>query len=446
MDARAIALSVPLFFLLIALELYVTRRRHQRAFALHDSIASLSCGVGQQAIALVTAAAKAGGYALVFARFHLLEISPRSPLAWLALLLGTDLAYYAYHRASHRVNFLWATHAVHHQSEEYNLTTALRQSWFTGFTAWIFYLPLAIIGFPTAMFVAMYTLITLYQFWIHTRAVDRIGLFEAFLNTPSHHRVHHGIDPAYIDRNYAGVFIVWDRLFGTFEPERREPVYGTVKPLASFNPFRANVEPWAQLFALARQTRRLRDRVWLFLAPPEWRPADLGGTVVIPGVSRGSQRKFEAVAPRGLDAYLVVTFALVVIGTTALLGFEEQLGSTGEILAAAAILVGVVTPGALVEARRWAVPLEWIRLAALVPLAAWLARGSAHALVIAAIVGAGALGLAIWVGRYRSRRPEEAIDLDLDRALATASTTGPTMDPSSTTAPHGVSDAPAAIT
>lgn len=446
MDARAIAISVPLFFLLIAVELYVTRRRRRQAFALHDAIASLSCGVGQQAIALVTAAAKAGGYALVYERFHLLEISPRSAVAWLALLLGADLAYYAYHRASHRVNFLWATHAVHHQSEEYNLTTALRQSWFTGFTSWIFYLPLAIIGFPTGMFVAMYTLITLYQFWIHTRAVDRIGLFEAFLNTPSHHRVHHGIDPGYIDRNYAGVFIVWDRLFGTFEPERREPVYGTVSPLASFNPFWANVEPWAHLVALARQTRRLRDRVWLFFAPPTFRPADLGGAVTVPDVSRGSQRKYETVTPRGLDAYVVVTFALVVLGTTALLGFQEQLGSAGQLLVAAAILAALVTPGALFEGRRWAVPFEWIRLAALVPLAAWIARGAGHALVAAAIVGAGALGLASWVGRYRSRRPEEAIPLEPERALAAASTTVPTPEPPSTTAPTVAREAPAAIT
>lgn len=444
MDARAIALSVPLFFLLIAVELYVTRRRRQQAFAFHDAIASLSCGVGQQAIALVTAAAKAGGYALVFARLHVLEISPRSPVAWLALLLGTDLAYYAYHRASHRVNFLWATHAVHHQSEEYNLTTALRQSWFTGFTAWIFYLPLAIIGFPTGMFVAMYTLITLYQFWIHTRAVDRIGFFEAFLNTPSHHRVHHGIDPAYIDRNYAGVFIVWDRLFGTFEPERREPVYGTVKPLASFSPFRANLEPWAEIVALARQTGRLRDKVWLFLAPPEWRPADLGGTVTVPEVSRASQRKYETVAPCGLDAYVVVTFALVVLGTTALLGFQEQLGSLGQLLAATAILAALVSPGALFEGRRWAVPFEWIRLAALIPLAAWIARESAHGLAVSAIVGGATLGLAIWVGRYRSRRPEDAIPLE--RALATASTTATALAPSSTTVPTGSRDAPVAIT
>jgi hypothetical protein len=310
------------------------------------------------------------------------------------------------------VNFLWATHAVHHQSEEYNLSTALRQSWFTSFTSWIFYLPLAVIGFPTGMFVLIYTLNTLYQFWIHTRAVDRIGFFEAFLNTPSHHRVHHGVDPAYIDRNYAGVFIVWDRLFGTFEREGREPVYGTVKPLGSFNPFWANLEPWVQLFALARSTKRLRDKVAIFLAPPEWRPADLGGNVTIPDVSRAAQRKYETVVPRGLNLYVGVAFALVVAGTTALLAFQSELGASGVALAAASILFGLLTPGGLFEARRWAVPAEWIRLGLLVAFAAWLARDRASQLSIVAGASVVALGLAIWVGRYRSRRPEEAVPLD----------------------------------
>lgn len=418
MDARAIALSIPFFFLLIALELFVTRKRGEQVYAFHDAISSLSCGVGQQAIGLVGAALKITGYALVYESFHVLAISPRSAVAWLVLFVAVDLAYYAYHWASHRVNFLWATHAVHHQSEEYNLTTALRQSWFTGFTSWIFYLPLAVVGFPPGMFVLVFTLNTLYQFWIHTRAIDRMGFFEAFLNTPSHHRVHHGVDPAYIDRNYAGVFIVWDRLFGTFEREGREPVYGTVKPLGSFNPFWANLEPWVQLFALARRTKRLRDKVGIFLAPPEWRPADLGGTVTIPDVSRAAQRKYDTVVPRGLNLYVGVAYLLVVGGTTALLAFQGELGVSGVVLATASILFGLLTPGGLFDARRWAVPIEWIRLGLLVAFAAWLARESALQIPVVAGASVVALGLALWVGRYRSRRPEEAVPIE--RAMAGA--------------------------
>ena len=419
MDALAIALAIPVFVLLIALELMLTRRRRERAFAFHDSVNSLSCGVGQQVIGLLTAAAKAAGYALVYERFHQTTISPRSPLAWVALLFAVDLAYYAYHRASHRVNFFWATHAVHHQSEEYNLSTALRQSWFTSFTSWIFYLPLAVIGFPTAMFVAMYTLNTLYQFWIHTRTIHRVGFLEAFLNTPSHHRVHHGTDPVYIDKNYAGIFILWDRLFGTFQQEVREPVYGTVEPLASWNPFWANLEPWAHLFGRMRQTRRLRDKLFFLVAPPEWRPADLGGVVTLPEVSRATQRKYDTLTPRGLDAYVGLVFSLQVAGTTALLAFQSKLGALGQALAAASLLFGLLTPGALFEARRWAVPVEWLRLALLVAFAAWLARDHALLVPVTAGVGAAALILAAWVGRYRSRRPEEAVPID--RALPSPS-------------------------
>jgi len=419
MDALAIALSVPVFFLLIALELTLSRRRRERAFAFHDSVNSLSCGVGQQVIGLLTAAAKAAGYALVYERFHLTTISPRSPVAWIVLLFAVDFAYYVYHWASHRVNFFWATHVVHHQSEEYNLSTALRQSWFTSFTSWIFYLPLAVIGFPTTMFVAMYTLNTLYQFWIHTRIVHRVGFLEAFLNTPSHHRVHHGTDPIYIDKNYAGIFIIWDRLFGTFQEEVREPVYGTVHPLASWNPFWANLEPFVNLAAATRRPRRLRDKLFTLIAPPEWRPADLGGNVTIPDVSRATQRKYDTLAPRGLDAYVGVVFTLLVGGTTALLAFQSKLSADGQALAAASILFGLLTPGALFEARRWAVPLEWLRLGLLVAFAAWLARGSALQIPVIAGAGGAALVLAIWVGRYRSRRPEEAVPID--RSMPTPS-------------------------
>jgi len=147
---------------------------------------------------------------------------------------------------------------------------ALRQSWFGPLFSWVFYVPLAIAGFPPVMFLITHTLNTLYQFFIHTRLVGRLGPLEHFMNTPSHHRVHHGINPQYIDKNYAGVFIIWDRLLGTFEPEGVEPVYGLVKPLGSFSPLWANVHRWVEIASLSRQSRRLRDKLWAWLAPPGW--------------------------------------------------------------------------------------------------------------------------------------------------------------------------------
>lgn len=425
MDARSIALAIPLFFLFIGVEILITRRHPDRGYALADAVSNLSCGVGQQVIGAVAGAAKIAAYAFVYHHLRLLTVSPRSLAAWLVLFVALDLCYYAYHRASHRVNFFWATHAVHHQSEEYNLTTALRQSWFTSFTSFLFYLPLALIGFPPLMFVLTLTANTLYQFWIHTRVVDRLGAIEAVLNTPSHHRVHHGTDPLYIDRNYAGVFIVWDRLFGTFQREEHEPVYGTVKPLASWNPVWANLEPWVHLARMARQTGRLRDKVLVWFMPPEWRPADLGGPVTVPEVSRAAQRKYATPAPVGLAVYVVVSFALAAAVTMALLLFASALTASKCAAIAAVMLLGLVTMGALFEAKAWAVPLEWCRLAAAAALGCWLARGTAAFVPVALLASAAGIALGVWVGRYRGlgsarREPTSTEGAGDEQARATA--------------------------
>ena len=256
MEERYIAAAVPLFFLLIGFELWAQRRRGRAKYRFHDSIASLSCGVGQQTLNLGLTAVFLGAYSALFERFALFRVSPSSPLGWAVLLFAVDLSYYALHRADHRVNVLWAGHAVHHQSEEYNLSTALRQSWLEALLGTPFYLPLAVLGFPPVMFATMLTVNTLYQFWIHTRSVGKLGALEGIINTPSAHRVHHGVDPQYIDKNYGGMLSIWDRLFGTYEPEGVEPIYGTVKPLASHNPLWANVAEWARLWEMARATRR----------------------------------------------------------------------------------------------------------------------------------------------------------------------------------------------
>jgi alkylglycerol monooxygenase len=406
MDAKAIALSIPIFFLLIGVEILFARRREgEKLFALHDSINSLSCGVGQQMMNLVTVAAKVGGYTFVYNRFRIADVPMSSVAGWVAILFGVDFCYFLYHWASHRVNFFWATHAVHHQSEEYNLTTALRQSWFTGLTSWLFYLPLAVAGFPPAMFVLMVTFNTLYQFWIHTRLVGKLGFLEAFLNTPSHHRVHHGIDPRYIDKNYAGLLIVWDRMFGTFAPEEGEPVYGTVKPLSSWNPVWANLEPWAHLVKMSRQTRRLRDKFWIFFAPPEWRPADLGGKVTIPEVSREAQRKYRVSVPRSLNGYVVLGFTTIAASTTALLSYEPSMSRPMLYAAVGLVYATLVGWGALEEAKPWAVPFEWARLALVTGFAGWVSWRTAAFAPVTGVVFAAALGLAVWAGRYRGRAP-----------------------------------------
>jgi sterol desaturase/sphingolipid hydroxylase (fatty acid hydroxylase superfamily) len=396
MDARLVSLSVPFFFALMAIEILVLRRNQDRRYRLHDAISSLSNGVGQQMLGVFLHVIPVGAYAFTYQHARVATL-PANALTWTLLVLGVDLGYWTYHWASHRVNFLWATHAVHHQSEEYNLSTALRQSWFTAALSWVFYQPLAVLGFPPEMFIIVYTLDILYQFWIHTRAVGKLGPLEWILNTPSHHRVHHGIDPKYIDKNYAGIFIIWDRLFGTFEPESTEPVYGVVKPLESWNPFWANAEPWVKLWEMSRATRRFRDKLFVWIAPPEWRPADLGGPVTIPEVSRASQQRYATPAPRIVNAYVLVGFALVSVATTVQLRVSESLSPVENGAIVALILVTLAVWSGLEERKGWAVPLEIAKLAGAVALGAWFLRDRPERTAGIAAVALAAALLGAWV-------------------------------------------------
>jgi sterol desaturase/sphingolipid hydroxylase (fatty acid hydroxylase superfamily) len=191
----------------------------------------------------------------------------------LACFLLEDLAYYWFHRISHERRFFWASHVVHHSSQHYNLTTALRQTW-TGALGltFLFWLPLVFIGFPPAM-VLMFSAISLvYQFWIHTELIDRMGPLEWVFNTPSHHRVHHATNPKYLDANYAGVLIIWDRLFGTFVKEEERPTYGIISNLGTFNPFRIAFHEWAGIARDVARARSLREAAGYVFGPPGWSP------------------------------------------------------------------------------------------------------------------------------------------------------------------------------
>jgi sterol desaturase/sphingolipid hydroxylase (fatty acid hydroxylase superfamily) len=373
-DEKYVALAIPLFFLMMGAEIVVLRLRGPRAaYRFADSITNLSCGIGQQILEPLFKTATLVPYAWLWGHARLFDVPVRSPLAWAALVLGVDLAYYAFHRASHRVGVLWAVHAVHHQSEEYNLSVALRQPWLQALVAPLFYLPLAVLGFPPIMYLGGVTIDTLYQFWIHTRAVGRLGPLEWILNTPSHHRVHHGIDPEYVDRNYAGIFIVWDRLFGTFQREGREPVYGTVKALASWDPLGANLRGWRDLAKMARATRRWRDKLRVWVAPPEWRPADLGGPVVVPPADPARHPRYDVRASRRVQVYVAAQLVIAVAATGAYLWGEAAAPRAVLAGAAAVLMVTVVAWGALLEGRRWGWAMESVRIAAGVGLLLWVA-------------------------------------------------------------------------
>ena len=282
MTLDPIALAVPFFFLLIGLELLVARARHRRVYRFTDSFADLGCGVTQRVVLLLFEAALLAGYAFVHAHARLWTFAPSSVWPWVIAIVGVDLAYYWWHRLSHEVNVLWAVHVVHHQSEDYNLAVALRQAVLSPVTVMPFYLPLAVLGVPLTVFFIVNALSTLYQFWIHTELVDRMGAagerHQHALAPPGAPRG----EPEYLDRNYAATFILWDQLFGTLRREEAPPVYGVSHPLRSFDPVWAQVQPLWGLVQAVRRAPSAGEAIRFLLASPAWHPEWLGPRTPVP--------------------------------------------------------------------------------------------------------------------------------------------------------------------
>lgn len=396
----AIALSIPVFFLLIGVEIWVERRERRRLYRLNDSINDLACGTIQQVVGVFGKTVMFAGYILVFERFALFEIDPTSVGAWLGAFVGVDFLYYWFHRASHEINFLWAAHIVHHQSEEYNLSVALRQSALQQFLSAPFYLPLALVGIPPKLFLAADAADTLYQFWIHTRTIGKLGFLESFLNTPSHHRVHHGSNEKYIDRNHAGTLIVWDKLFGTFQEEEEEPAYGVTRPLATWNPVWANFQYFAELWRVAKRTRSWGDKVRIFVKPPGWRPDDVPFETVPYTPIQGL--KYDATPPVGLRAYAVSQFLLGLGAAIALLFFESRLSGGQSVAIALFAVWSLLDVGGLFDRSAWVLPAEITRWGTTAIAVAVLAPPPANTPAAVGVALAGALSIAL----LRSHRSE----------------------------------------
>ena len=209
------------------------------------------------------------GYAFIFCY----EIAPYKFPAdawwtWVILFFADDLFYYIFHRVSHESRLFWNFHVVHHSSEHYNLSVAVRQSWFSGILHWIFYAPIILMGFAPWMFLVMHGFNLIYQFWIHTKFIDKMGWFEYVFNTPSHHRAHHGVNDQYLDKNYAGVLIIWDRIFNSFVPETEEPRYGIIKPIESYNPLWINTHGWVEMYQAIKRQKSFSGKLKCIFASP----------------------------------------------------------------------------------------------------------------------------------------------------------------------------------
>lgn len=355
-----IALSIPLFFLLIGVEIAYSIYKKRHYYRFNDSIANLSQGIGSQLVGVFMKTATFFAYLYIFDHWRLYSF-PNTMFTWLLVFIGVDFFYYWFHRMSHEVNGLWAAHIVHHQSEEYNLTVALRQSWFQGGFSWAFYLPLAFAGFDPLMFLTVSSFNTLYQFWIHTRAIGKLGPLEWIFNTPSHHRVHHGSNEKYIDKNHAGSLIIWDRLFGTFQAEEEEVIYGITKPLESWNPLWANFHYWYDLYNQSRKITLWKNKLLVYVKPPGWAPEQSAEISMQQERGYGETTKYDPAYNRKLNLYLLFQFLLSLILATLILFLGHKLSTLQLTGTSALVILTLTSCGALLEHQKWLSKLEYFR-------------------------------------------------------------------------------------
>jgi sterol desaturase/sphingolipid hydroxylase (fatty acid hydroxylase superfamily) len=357
-----IVFAIPVFMLTILLEAWLAHRRGVAAYDTADALTSLHLGVASQVVGLFVKLALLGIYTAVYDHWRLASLPANSVWVWLGSLLAYDFCYYWQHRMGHEVGVLWAAHVVHHSSEYYNLSTALRQTSSGWLLGWIFYLPMALAGVPPLVFAGVAMIDLLYQYWVHTELVGRLGWLDRVFVTPSNHRVHHGQNDYCIDRNYGGILILFDRMFGTYADERDDEriVYGVRAPLRSLNPAWANLHYYADLWQATRSVRGWRARLHVWFGPPgAWTGAPLGHF-------DGSQfETYRPATPPGAGIYAMLQFALLVPCVSHLIAVGPSLPMPQLTLYAAVIVGATLSLGALLEGRRFALRLEQARALAM---------------------------------------------------------------------------------
>ncbi len=374
-----IALAVPFFLLALLVELAVDRGRGTGLYRANDAINSLSAGTLSTTIGYFTKLLPLIAWGFILENFALIDMplswfdaSPRGIALWVTAALAWDFCYYWFHRFSHEISVLWAAHAVHHQSEDYNLSTALRQT-STGFLfGWIFYVPLFVIGFPLEVLITVNAVNLIYQFWVHTQVIRRMGALDRILVTPSNHRVHHAQNERYIDKNYGGMLILWDRLFGTFEDEHDDDpvVFGVRKPLANWNPFWANLQVYDYLLFDARHARRWRDKLGVWFRRTGWRPPDVEARYPKQRADLSVFEKFDPAVPGAMKRYVLAQFGVAIVATLGIGVLYAADGAMAVLLPCLLLWAMLYTLGILNEGRPYAVRFERLRLLLIVPAGA----------------------------------------------------------------------------
>ena len=271
-----ITLAVPAFFVLIFIEYFYGLFVGKNTYRLNDTLTSISLGMMSRFPVMLNFGVQSAIFIYISKYLNLGLLSVKNPFTWIVAFLLYDLSYYWMHRMHHEIKILWATHSVHHHGEDFNLATALRQTSTGWLWKWIFYTPMMLIGVPGEVFVTVAGINLVYQFWVHTEHIGHLGFLEKIFITPMNHRIHHAKNKEYIDANYGGVFVIWDRMFGTYTPQREDlkPVYGTATPLNSWNPIWANFQVFSIMLKDTIRTKSLKDKFKVWFSETYWRPAD----------------------------------------------------------------------------------------------------------------------------------------------------------------------------
>ncbi|PWU00833.1 MAG: C-5 sterol desaturase [Bacteroidetes bacterium] len=262
--------AIPAFIILLLIEAWYSYKEKKEFYTGKDTFASLAMGIGNVLTGFVSKILVLGSLELVY-QFRLFTLGYQW-WVWVLAFFADDFSYYWFHRTSHRVRWFWASHVVHHSSEHYNLSTALRQTWTGNFAgSFLFWLWMPLVGFDPIIVLLMQQISLIYQFWIHTEAIDKLPRpLEYILNTPSHHRVHHGSDLKYLDKNHGGIMIIWDRMFGTFQPEEERPKYGLTRNIHNYNPFVIAFKEWKDMFSKAFRSGSVKNGINYIIQPPGW--------------------------------------------------------------------------------------------------------------------------------------------------------------------------------
>lgn len=362
--------AVPGFFALIFLELMLEKWRGTHYYRVNDALTSLATGAINQLVNVSSKLIPFTVYVLLFEHIAVFNFEA-SIWTWIAAFVLYDFFYYWNHRMGHEMNILWAAHVVHHSSEEYNLSTALRQTG-TGFLSFVFYLPMAVLGFDPVMVLTVGALNLIYQFWVHTRHIGKLGWFEWVFVTPSNHRGHHAQNTIYIDRNYGGVFILWDRLFGTYQEEKEDdlPVFGIRGAVQSWNPLWVNFQIYNQLFWDAVHTRNWWHKIAIWFKRTGWRPPDVVERYPLKKNELEDFVKFDTTVSPALKAHCILhyvtTAAIVIYFSIA----APEMTVQERLFVSAFVLLSGFAIGALMENRHFAGTLEWIRITTMAIVAA----------------------------------------------------------------------------